>query len=290
MDMNSFFYNFLAEHEASAGHCAVVLHKVSATDSLIISTDPEAAQAYASFHEMPPNQRQRFRTGIRYLFVFLATRDRHFLLNDVYSIDRPTDLVTTEMARQAYQANFPHNPLPADRNHAGYTLSALPEGAMHRGRLMVKKPKNYTQGYVFYAEAPECHAMLTSAQTVEATPEGGPMDLVIQMPLTLIARGLSHGHFTNPAFSAPGVYMLRYMPTGDVYVGSASGSGGLIGRWRDYADTVHGGNKDLVSLVGGGATAANFTVTVLEITADGVSALKAEQLWKRRLVPALNNN
>ena len=290
LDMNSFFNDFLAKHGATAAQCVVVLHTVSATDSLIISVDPDAARVYASFHEMPSTQRQRFRPGIRYLFVFLGTRDRHFILNDVYAVEGPTDPVITQFTRQAYKTYFPHNPLPADRNHAGYSLSALPEGANHRGKLIVKKPQSYSQGYVFYAEAPKCHEMLVTAQTVDPAPEGGPMDLVIQMPLTLIDRGLAHGHFTDPAFTAPGVYMLRYTPTGDTYVGSASGGGGLARRWRDYADTVHGGNMELVALVGEGATAADFSVTALEVTADGASALIAEQMWKRRLVPTLNKN
>ena len=79
--MTSFFNDFLIEQNATPKECAVLLHTVSITDSMIIRTDPDAALAYASFHEMPPNQRQRFRYETRYIFSFLATHDRYFVLS-----------------------------------------------------------------------------------------------------------------------------------------------------------------------------------------------------------------
>jgi hypothetical protein len=60
VDMNSFFNDFLAKHGATAAQCAVVLHTVSATDSLIISVDPDAARVYV----WPPGRICRDSAGV----------------------------------------------------------------------------------------------------------------------------------------------------------------------------------------------------------------------------------
>jgi hypothetical protein len=132
--------------------------------------------------------------------------------------------------------------------------------------------------------------MLNAAILAKPKPEGGPMDLVIQMPLALIASGLAHGHFETPDFQQMGVYLIRHLPSNGTYVGSASGAEGLVGRWREYVETVHGGNKRLIELVLAGSTVKDFTVTALEITPNADATLDAEKLWKSRLLPSLNEN
>ena len=42
-----------------------------------------------------------------------------------------------------------------------------------------------------------------------------------------------------------GVYLIHDRSDGKAYVGSACGEAKLLGRWRDYAATGHGGNKPL---------------------------------------------
>ena len=47
----------------------------------------------------------------------------------------------------------------------------------------------------------------------------------------------------TPACEAVGgVYLILATTTGQQYVGSATGNGGVWQRWMDYADTGHGGN------------------------------------------------
>lgn len=45
--------------------------------------------------------------------------------------------------------------------------------------------------------------------------------------------------------SVAAVYLILDTKTGNQYVGSAYGEGGLLARWRTYAKTAHGGNKQL---------------------------------------------
>lgn len=45
-----------------------------------------------------------------------------------------------------------------------------------------------------------------------------------------------------------GIYLILQPSTGAQYVGSAAGSQGIFGRWSEYAQTGHGGNKLLIEL------------------------------------------
>lgn len=49
--------------------------------------------------------------------------------------------------------------------------------------------------------------------------------------------------------SVAGVYLITDMTDGNQYVGSASGKLGIMGRWRSYAETRHGGNIRLMALL-----------------------------------------
>lgn len=46
-----------------------------------------------------------------------------------------------------------------------------------------------------------------------------------------------------------GVYLITDLTDGQQYVGSATGEGGVLARWRSYATTRHGGNVRLKALL-----------------------------------------
>ena len=52
----------------------------------------------------------------------------------------------------------------------------------------------------------------------------------------------------NALQAQKGVYVITDTNTGKLYVGSAYGSHGLLGRWQNYMDTIHGGNQGLMDL------------------------------------------
>ncbi|NOT72410.1 MAG: GIY-YIG nuclease family protein [Hyphomicrobium sp.] len=86
--------------------------------------------------------------------------------------------------------------------------------------------------------------------------------------------------------------------TGHLYVGSASGAGGLWQRWSDYAATGHRGNVELKAIINGLSLdrAKPFRISILEIadiqTGDA-DVLAREAHWKRVLLSrshGLNGN
>lgn len=96
-----------------------------------------------------------------------------------------------------------------------------------------------------------------------------------------------------------GVYLITDTASGKRYVGSAYGDDGVWSRWVAYAQSGHGGNKQLRALVGRDLTypRANFRYTLLEFfpfgTPDAV-VIGREGFWKDVLLTrgkfGLNSN
>lgn len=78
-----------------------------------------------------------------------------------------------------------------------------------------------------------------------------------------------------------GIYYIFDTSIGKGYVGSAYGSENLLGRWRNYAASGHGGNRLLKQ-----RDPQHFRFTVLEIVAHNLEraeVIPLENSWKERL-------
>ena len=85
----------------------------------------------------------------------------------------------------------------------------------------------------------------------------------------------------NALSSVNGVYLIKHKQEGLLYVGSAYGKGGILGRWTSYAKTGHAGNKLLKDL-----DPRYFEFSVLEISPSTMSAddvIARENRWKECL-------
>lgn len=83
-----------------------------------------------------------------------------------------------------------------------------------------------------------------------------------------------------------GIYLITDTMTGKLYVGSATGYGGIWQRWADYVDNGHGGNKELRALLkeNGPDHKNYFQYSILEIADPHYSSddyiLQRESYWK----------
>ena len=85
-----------------------------------------------------------------------------------------------------------------------------------------------------------------------------------------------------------GVYLILAEASGRLYVGSASGVGGIWGRWGQYVRSGHGGNKHLRQLVKAQPRAypAGFRFSILQIlpkTSARDDILAREARFKEKL-------
>lgn len=94
----------------------------------------------------------------------------------------------------------------------------------------------------------------------------------------VISDSGSNSTWVNALSTVNGVYLVRNKVNGKLYVGSAYGKGGILGRWAEYAKTGHAGNKLLRNL-----DPRNFEFSVLEISPTTMSAeevIARENRWK----------
>ncbi len=86
-----------------------------------------------------------------------------------------------------------------------------------------------------------------------------------------------------------GVYLISDTASGKLYVGKASGKGGLWQRWSDYVAKFHGGNAELEKLIkeNGVEYVSNFRYSVLEIADTHTSEeelCQRDSHWKNILL------
>lgn len=99
---------------------------------------------------------------------------------------------------------------------------------------------------------------LTDKEVLEVMPAGRTLPVFKDyLEFTLTHRQLA-ALFENPEAhrdwqarleAVGGIYLIQDETTGDLYVGSASGTRGLWGRWEQYAKDAHGGNRILMQKV-----------------------------------------
>ena len=120
-----------------------------------------------------------------------------------------------------------------------------------------------------------------------------PFDDYLEFSITyaelkdLFSNEEAHREWRARLSAVAGVYLILAEGSGDLYVGSASGEGGIWARWREYAKTGHGGNKLLRELIRSGAAYPDqFRFSVLQILAKTISrdeVLRRERIYKAKL-------
>jgi hypothetical protein len=113
----------------------------------------------------------------------------------------------------------------------------------------------------------------------------------------LFANEEAHREWRARLSAVAGVYLILAESSGHLYVGSASGDGGIWARWREYAKTGHGGNtllRDLVHRDSSYPAAFRFSVLqVLPKTMSRDEVIRREMLYKAKLgsrATGLNRN
>lgn len=85
------------------------------------------------------------------------------------------------------------------------------------------------------------------------------------------------------------IYLITDTVSGKQYVGSAYGKNGLYGRWSEYVNTRHGGNKKIKELLKEDSERYHkFPFSILQIlpkslAVDNTSVIEIESLWKSKL-------
>lgn len=240
--------------------------------------------ASGGFPEWQRYQTQRnFERPFVVALIKLAERDR-WLFGGCHRVTGPCE-------RRISQAN--------GKEYFHYPLDEIEAGACLTGRLVA----NFTRpGRQSYLNAETWADQITMAEvyprrlSIGEFPGFRSVELSFD-ELRLVARQGTDS-WRSALSSVGGVYLISDTESGHLYVGSASGAGGIWQRWADYAATGHGGNVELRAVVNGSGLerASAFRFSILEIadihTGDA-DVIARECHWKRALLSrshGLNGN
>ncbi|KTB91580.1 hypothetical protein AO073_01520 [Pseudomonas syringae ICMP 11293] len=181
-----------------------------------------------------------------------------------------------------------------------YDYRRVPEFAELEGRLILdyKKPRANYLWLETCLRSMVVSSILEKPMTVGRFPgfkevdvSHGELKIIVNQQLESWQTALS---------SVAGVYLISDRTKGEeqLYVGSATGTGGLWDRWSNYANSGHGGNTRIRDLhtKRGKDFAENFRFSILEIADKhtGKEEMMLKEIhWKRRLLTrdsGLNGN
>jgi len=99
------------------------------------------------------------------------------------------------------------------------------------------------------------------------------------------AQAYANWHIALSAINA--IYAITDRSNGKIYIGSSYNKNGLLGRWSDYATSIHGGNQAFKQLLTQNPTAnLHFQYTILKVLPKDITALEVieiENSFKRKL-------
>lgn len=166
-----------------------------------------------------------------------------------------------------------------------YSTSEVPDLEHLTGRVVIHFVKNFRASYLRgerYADSLLVKEIKAERQTIGDFPGFNRVCLSYQRLQTIIRQDLKD--WKTVLGNVAGVYLIADTKTGKQYVGSAYGEAGIWQRWREYAETGHGGNKELRQLVKQADDyAQNFLFSILEvvdINASNEFIIGRESHWK----------
>jgi hypothetical protein len=167
-------------------------------------------------------------------------------------------------------------------NGVGYEYEDLAGYQKYVGRLIVKF-KNTAQTMIRNAES-----VIDDCYVSQILPDTFDNDLFpgyekVNISWSEMNRVLEKDSWKTALQNQKGVYLLTDISNGRKYVGSAYGENMILGRWKSYIKTGHGGNVGLKQLTFDHIK-QNFKYSILDIyksTTEDQTILERESWWER---------
>jgi hypothetical protein len=172
----------------------------------------------------------------------------------------------------------------------GYEYETLAEYEKYFGRLVIKY-HNTSQNLIRFAKSVigECEVSEILDESFDG--DGFPGYDNVDLSWEDLRRVIEKKDWKTALENQKGVYLITDTQDGRRYVGSAYGEDMLLGRWRNYAQNGHGGNKDLKGL-DFEYIKSNFRYSILETyksTVDDRVIINREHRWMRVLLTKNKN-
>ena len=166
-------------------------------------------------------------------------------------------------------------------NAVGYEFENIPVFQKYCGRLIVRF-KNRSQTMIRRAAS-----VIDDCEIEKILPAVFDNDLFpgydqVNISWTMLKNVLRNDGWKTALHNQKGVYLLTDTSNGKMYVGSAYGENMILGRWKSYVRTGHGGNAGLRTL-DFDHIKKYFRFSILDIfksSTDDRAIIEREQWWK----------
>lgn len=215
-----------------------------------------------------------------YVVSFVARGQSKACFAGVWEVEGRIDRSEVEVPAAFPYPGFYHNP-----EDIHYKLTPVPGFEDLIGRVIIEWGKG-TRSW---------HQWLKDKPVVEILPQGyvsdfpGYLEFVLchDELVNLVDHPDANRVWHQTLSSVAAIYLITDMSTGNQYVGSAYGRGGLMSRWSQYAKNGHGGNLELRALLDADPNrSASFQYTILQTlpaSATAKETVQHEALYKRKL-------
>jgi hypothetical protein len=176
-----------------------------------------------------------------------------------------------------------------EKNHYKYRTEPVPGHEDWIGRVIVGHHRSGRAAYLLGAEdgGPfTVSAIREQRMSIEEFPGYNWARISHAKLKTIVAQEVPS--WKHALANVKGIYLITDTQAGKHYVGKADGESGLWQRWSVYADTGHGGNKELRELLDNNPEAhvEHFQYSILEIADFQTSDTEIdarESHWKKVL-------
>ena len=166
-------------------------------------------------------------------------------------------------------------------NEPAYEYESLLEYEKYIGRLIVKF-KNKSQTMIRLATS-----VMDQCEVVQLLPDTFDNDIFpgydkVRISWSEMSRVIKKEGWKTALENQKGVYLTTDTSNGKMYVGSAYGENMILGRWRSYVRTGHGGNVELKKVTFAHIK-QHFEYSILDIfkaKTDDDTILERESWWK----------
>lgn len=171
-----------------------------------------------------------------------------------------------------------------------YQTELLPNQEDLIGRVIVRYKRSGRASYIWghnHSEYLEVYEIRAERLSIEPFP--GYNNVIIPHNKLKVVVDQNEATWKTALSNVKGVYLITDSSNGKLYVGSATGEGGIWQRWQSYVETGHGENTELKLLLQSKSPnyAENFQYSILEIadshaTQDYITG--REIYWKNALL------
>jgi GIY-YIG catalytic domain len=169
-------------------------------------------------------------------------------------------------------------------NRVGYEYETLNEYEKYFGRLIIKF-NNKSQNLIRNAKSTINDCDVSQILPDIYNNDEFPGYEKVNISWEEMNRVLNKDNWETALKNQKGVYLIKDISNGFSYVGSAYGKDMILGRWKDYIKTGHGGNVGLKTLTFEHIK-KNFRYSILDIyksTTEDQMILERESWWKKTL-------